>query len=302
MLAALLAVLLALTGPTVALFAQTGKSGAAGEDAREQGDARADAEQENEEEEEEERGLWRRFLEWREERIAKTDAYVVSANGPGYAAIQDTRMSPLVYRAPGFVAAVQERTYRPKETVLSTFFFQFAYPLTEKTLAGKASYINPRGTVDYAYLRRLGSLPLTVGGSFSFTGNLRVLDTLGNSSLNYDLIASLNPTARWEEDFTLFGRPASLHAQVTTPVFSWVFRHPEFNVSYAGGESVWAPPWKLYRLRVNVGLSRLLQHSSENRLSIDYFYDLYGMADVDAGHSLALGNHTITVGYALKSM
>ena len=246
--------------------------------------------------------LLQRVLEWREERIGKTDTYTVSASGAGYAAIQDTRMARRVYRAPGFVAVSQDRTYRPKETVLSTFFFQFAYPLTEKTLAGKASYFNPRGTFDYAYLRRIGSLPLTVGGSFSFTGNMRILDALGNSGLNYDLIASLNPTARWEQDFTLFGRPTSWHAQVTTPVFSWVLREPAYNVSYSGNESIWAPPWRFYRLRVNVGISRLLQHSSENRLSLDYFYDVYGTTDADAGHSLALGNHTITVGYALKTM
>ncbi len=296
-----LAVVLLCVGPLAGLSAQESSSdGSASAGAPENGEKPGQGS--DGENADEKPGLWQRFLEWREERIAKTDTYTVSANGAGYAAIQDTRMAPRVYRAPGFVAVVQDRTYRPKETVLSTFFFQFAYPLTEKTLAGKASYVNPRGTFDYAYLRRIGSLPLTVGGSLSFTGNLRVLDSLGNSSLNYDLIASLNPTARWEQEFTLFGRAASWHAQVTTPVFSWVLREPAYNVSYSGNESIWAPPWRLYRLRVNLGISRLLEHSSENRLSLDYFYDVYGMTDADAGHNLALGNHTISVGYALKTM
>jgi hypothetical protein len=251
---------------------------------------------------EEDKGLWQQFLEWREERIAATDTYQVSTAGAGYAAIQDTRMTPVVYRAPGFTAVNQTRTYRPKETVLTTFFFQFAYPLTEQTIAGEATYTNPRGTIDWAYLRRIGSLPLTVGGSLSWSGNLRVLDSLGNSALNYDLIASLNPTARWEDDFTLFGRASSWHAQVTTPVVSWVLRVPQYNLSFGGNESFWAAPWKLYRLRLNVGLSRLLKHSQENRFTIDYFYDIYGTVDTQAQDQLVLGNHTIVLGYALKSM
>jgi hypothetical protein len=151
-------------------------------------------------------------------------------------------------------------------------------------------------------LRRIGSLPLTVGGSLSWSGNLRVLDSLGNSALNYDLIASLNPTARWEDDFTLFGRASSWHAQVTTPVVSWVLRVPQYNLSFGGNESFWAAPWKLYRLRLNVGLSRLLKHSQENRFTIDYFYDIYGTVDTQAQDQLVLGNHTIVLGYALKSM
>ncbi len=255
-----------------------------------------------EESTEEEKGLWQQFLEWREKRIAATDTYRVSTGGAGYAAIQDTRMTPVVYRAPGFVAVNQRRTYRPEETVLTTFFFQFAYPITEKTISGKATYTNPRGTIDWAYLRRLGDLPLSVGGSLSWSGNLRILDSLGNSALNYDLIAGLNPTARWEEGFTLFGRDASWHAQVTTPVVSWMLRMPQYNLSFGGNRTFWAAPWKLYRLRLNVGISRLLTHSQENRFTIDYFYDVYGTVDREADDRLNLGNHTIVFGYALKSM
>jgi hypothetical protein len=255
-----------------------------------------------EESSEEEKGLWQQFLKWREERIAATDSYQVSTVGTGYAAIQDTRMAPLVYRAPGFVAVNQQRTYRPKETVLTTFFFQFAYPLTEKTISGEATYTNPRGTIDWAYLRRLGDLPLSVGGSLSWSGNLRVLDSLGNSALNYDLIASLNPTARWEARFRLFDRDASWHAQVTTPVVSWMLRMPQYNLSFGGNQTFWAAPWKLYRLRLNLGISRLLTHSEENRFTIDYFYDIYGTVDRQAQDRLNLGNHSIVLGYALKSM
>lgn len=247
-------------------------------------------------------GLIERFRNWREERIAVTDTYTLSASGAGYAAIQDTRMAPRIYRAPGFVAVNQDRTYRPQEIVLRTLFFQFAYPLTNKTIALDASYINPRGTIDFAYLRRIGPEALSVGGSLSTTGNLRVFDALGNSSLNFDIISSLNAGLRWEDRFSLFGRPTRWYAQLTTPVVSYVVRNPAYSLSFQESARGFAAPWDLYRARLNLGLSRLLEHSNENRFSIDYFYDVYGSYDASTDHRLVLGNHTITFGYSLKSM
>ncbi len=246
-------------------------------------------------------GLWERFLTWRTQRIEATDAYRVPFQGAGYAALQDTRMTPMVYRAPVYAAVMQNRAIRPKETVLTTFTFQFAYPLTDQTISGEASYLNPRGTIDVAYLRRFWAPPILVGGSLSWTGNLRTLDVLGNSALNYDLIASFNLTSRRQEQLLVFGRLGSWHAQVTLPVVSWVLRQPAYNISYAGSRTFWAAPWRFPRVRLNVGATRLLQHSAENRLSVDYFYDLYGMQDEASGDRLVMATHALAVGYALKT-
>ena len=250
---------------------------------------------------EEEPSLWERFLQWREERIEVTDSYSVSSIGPGYAAIQDTRMTPLVYRAPTFTAYSQERVYRPREALFSTFVFQFAYPLNERTLSGDATYLNPRGTIDIAYLRNPAPEQLRVGGSLSTTGNLRTLDSLGNSALNFDIITSINASARWEDEFTLLNRPAKWYVHATTPLFSNVIRSPAYNLSFEGAAVHWSPPWDFYRLRLNVGVSRLLKHSEENRYSIDYSYDVYGRMDEPTGHRLTIGTHSLTFGYSLKT-
>jgi hypothetical protein len=90
--------------------------------------------------------------------------------------------------------------------------------------------------------------------------------------------------------------------QLTTPLVSHVVRNPAYSLSFQGSQQGFAAPWDLYRARMNLGISRLLEHSNENRLSIDYFYDIYGRYDEPSGHRLVLGNHTITIGYALKSM
>jgi len=251
--------------------------------------------------EDEDPGLWQRFLDWREERISRTDSYQVVLNGPGYAAIQDLRMSPRIYRGPGFVAFAQLRDFRPKETVLQTLFFQFAYPLTEETISGDSSYNNPRGTVDLTYLRRVAELPLQLGGGLSGGGNLRTLSSLSNSAFNYDISVSANASARWQHDFSLFGRDAEWHAQLSVPLFSWVSRMPAYNISYVGPATTWAFPWDFYRLRLNLGLSRLLKRSDENRFSIEYLYDFYGMSEPNREERLTLGNHAIVFGYALKT-
>lgn len=229
-----------------------------------------------------------------------TNSYRVSSEGIGYTAIQDTRMAPMVYRAPGFSALMQNRTYRPKEMLLTTFFFQFSYPLYEGSLAFDETYLNPRGTIDTAYLRRIGELPLLVGGSINGSFNIRNLDALGNSSLNFDIIASVNATARWEDSFTLLKRPATWHVQAATPVYSLVVRHPLFNVSYSGNEVIWAAPWQFYRIRLNAGITRLLPRSNENSLTVDYFYDFYGLSGKNINHDLNIGLHSLTLGYALK--
>lgn len=246
-------------------------------------------------------GIWRRFLDWREARLDATDTYVLSTQGLAYAALQDERMTPLVYRALGAGLRAGERSYRPKEIVLSAFAGQYTAVLNKATLAGDYSYMNPRGTLDWIYLRRIPGLPLAAGGGITATGNMRILSELGNSALNYDVVASVSAAARWEQAFRLFDRPAWWHVGLKTPVFSYLLRHPGYAVSYGGSRTAWAAPWRFYRLRLDAGISRLLDRSEENRLAIEYHYDFYGANDRDAGHRLTLGAHSITVGYALKT-
>lgn len=246
-------------------------------------------------------GLWQRFLTWRAERTAITDTLLVTSQGGGYAPIQDTRMSPLLYHAPAATLVFEDRTYRPREIVLFAATGHFAFPLTEDTRSGREQYLNLRGTVDAAYQRRIAELDLYGGGSLSFTANQRLYTALSNSSFNFDLIASANAALRWDEAFTLFERPASWHLQAIAPTFSWVLRSPAYGVQLSGDQSIWAFPWRFYRLRLNVGITSRLKHSLENRIAIDYRYDFYGMRDQASGHSLSLGVHAITLGFALKT-
>lgn len=245
--------------------------------------------------------LFERFLRWREARIERTDTYLLNLTGAGYAALQDLRMSPRIYRAPGFVTVSEQRDYRPRESFLQSLFFQFAYPITEETLALEETYLNMRGTLDFTYLHRVRGLPLQVGGGLSGTGNLRTLDSLQNSALNYDIVVSAEAAGRWQQEFSLLGRPAEWYVEALTPLFSWVVRQPAYNVSYAGGSETWAFPWDFYRVRLSAGFSRLLDRSDENRFSVEYTYDFYGMSQPDATQRLSLGNHSIVLGYAMKT-
>jgi hypothetical protein len=247
----------------------------------------------------EEKGVWQRFVDWRQERIEKTDSYSLAVQGPSYAALQDTRMTPLIYRAVGGGLLFEGRTYRPEELVLTRFWFQFAYVLSDGAREGEFSYFNPRGSGSTSYLRRLDSLPLAVGGFVDLTGNWRILQPMGNSSLNFDVIASVGPEVRWEQSMTLFDRPARWHVGMSVPAVAYVIRSPAYALSYQEPASFWAAPWVFYRLRLSAGIDRLLNHSEENRLAIDYHYDFYGLQE--PSHSLTMGFHTITIGYALKS-
>jgi hypothetical protein len=210
-------------------------------------------------------------------------------------------MTPLVYRAVGGALCFQSRTYRPNVLILSSAFLSFNTVLSKETLGGVYSYNNPRATVSGTYFHGLGLNGISLGGGMSVTGNMRLLDQLSNSSYNYDIVADIHIAGRRERSFRLFDRPAEWHVELAAPLFSFVVRHPSYGVSYQGSASHWAPPWRLYRARLNVGLSRLLTHSEENRLALDYMYDLYGMRDRDSGHKLTLGLHTIVLGYALKA-
>lgn len=242
---------------------------------------------------------WNRFMRWRNERIAKTDTYVLAVQGPGYAALQDTRMTPLVYRALGGALSFEDRTYRPEEIVLTRFFFQYSHVLSDGALDGDFVYQNPRGSGSLTYLRRFQSIPLSLGATLDVTGNVRTLDPMGNSRFNYDVITSLSPAARWEDSFTLFGRDAGWHVGVSVPVVAYVIRNPVYNLSYQKSAAYLAAPWTYYRLRLHVGVDGLLKYSNENRWALDYHYDFYGLREDP--HRLTMGLHTLTIGYALKT-
>jgi len=245
--------------------------------------------------------LWRLFLDWREARIEATDSYLLSSPGIAYATVQDTTMTPLVYRSVAFAALAEARSIRPHEVVLATAFFQFASPPVASPSGGDANYLNLRGTVDFAYLWRPSGTSFALGAGLSLTGNSRQLDSLGNSSRNYDIAVSLNPAAEWEYEFRLLGRPTVWRVGATTPVFSWVQREPAFNVSYAGTRSLWAAPWQFGRIRLATGLSRLLDRSDENRLRLDYRYDLYVVPDEPGGRSVVTSSHALTLGISSKT-
>lgn len=247
----------------------------------------------------EDAGIWQRFLTWREQRLESTDSYVLAVQGAGYAALQDTRMTPMIYRAAGAALLFEDRTYRPNEMVISSIFGQLSYVLTDGALDGDIRYLNPRGAATIRYLRRLGSGSPAVGGALDLTMNWRILDPMSNSSLNFDIIGSIGPAVRLERKLSLFDRPASWYVGASAPVLSYVVRMPEYNISYGSVSSYVAPPWKLYRLRLRAGVDRLLTRSEENRLSLDYRYDFYGLRENP--HRLTLGLHTITFGYALKT-
>lgn len=246
-------------------------------------------------------GIWRRFIDWRAERIAATDSYRASSAGVGYAALQDTRMTSLVYRTPAYAAVIQHSALRPYDVVQTTLTAQFALPLVGQPNADPTAYLNPRGDIDVAYLRRFDALPVSVGAGLTLSGNLRQYSTLGNSGFNYDIHSALNATARWQHHFSLLKRPSVVHVRVTTPVVSWVLLYPDFNIAYAGGTSYWAAPWGLYRIRLNVGLSRLLTHSDENRLRLDYSYDVYGTHDSATDDRIVIASHMLTLGYSMKT-
>jgi hypothetical protein len=207
----------------------------------------------------------------------------------------------MVYRAPGVRLLFENRIYRPNEIIQTDLSFQFAYVLNSETLEGDYTYTNPRGMAAVAYLLRFKKLPLAIGGSVSCTANYRIIGELSNSGVNYDVIASIEPAARWEQDFRLFNQPTRWHVSAAVPAFSFVVRHPAYNISLGGSETVWAPPWQFYRLRLNAGIDRLLKHSDENRFTVEYHYDFYGLRDQDSGHRLNIGTHTITLGYAIKT-
>jgi hypothetical protein len=246
--------------------------------------------------------FWQRLVQWRNAWIAASDSYTVSSSGLGYAAFQDIRMNPVIYRGPAFSTAVQNFIYRPKSILLASTVSHMAYPITEKSILAEELYLGGRFTTEMTYFRRFSVIPLAIGGSFSVAGNVRAQDALGNSALNYDIAASISPTIRWEGGFTLSKRPAIWYVQAAVPAFSLILRLPEYNISLGEHETVWALPWQYYGLQLNVGISRLLPHSDENRLTLDYRYDFYGLSKADYPHRLVLGLHSLSVGYAMKTM
>jgi hypothetical protein len=246
----------------------------------------------------EDQGLFERIEAWYEALLDATDTFNVSSSGFAYVAIQDTRMTPDIFRAPAFSVFNQTRSYRERETVVNTVSFEFAYPLSERTI--NSPYVNPRGSLSFEYLRRISELPLSLGGGLSLAGNLRTYTALSNSSLNYDLAASLRASVRWQDEFSLLGRMTSWHAHASFPLLSYTVRMPYFNVAYGGTDQGFAAPWQFYRMRIHVGLSRMLARSSENRMTFDYVYDLYGATSPEDPFRFTTAKHSLSIGYALK--
>jgi hypothetical protein len=266
--------------------------------------ATATADETRENQETEKPGLFQRFRAWRLDKIAETDAYLLLAPTTTYVNLQDTRMTPLIYGGFGFGFVLQDLVIWPNLISDTTFTGHFSAPSVPDVLPG--IYQNINGTMDMAYLYRVPGVGSAIGGQLAAGGSLsagtsfRLYDKLQNSALNFDIVASVNASARWGLSFVVFNRSLTWHLAGTTPLFSYVGRYPEYTID--GLRSYWAPPWVFPRITIETGLGTGLRWSEENRVELSYTWDFYALNELDGLHVLRIGTHQLALSLGTKRM
>lgn len=243
-------------------------------------------------------GFFARLWQRRIERIAATDTYHTGARGAAVAPVQDLRLTSQIYPFLYWTSVSETRTYRDAAMTRSLLSLQIGTPSEERFLTGDSLFLGGIGSYAWNRTWQLGPFPLAVGAGGIAQGHLRLFPELVNDSLSLDGLIAATGAVRVEHHVTLFGRDTRLSLDAAVPLYSWFSRVPEFNIG--GLEQRFAPAWELPALWLDVGLSRLMNHSDENRWDLTYRYTFYAVPVTDDG--LTVASHAITFGRALKSM
>lgn len=241
---------------------------------------------------------WRGYTERRRELNLETDAYRLFGNGAAFVVIQDTGMTEMVYPTWGFTSVVQHLQYRPRVITTFTSGTVVSIPGRPEFLSLDSIYVNSQANVEWSCLRRFEELPIALGVALTGRGDLRYYDLLENSALNGEISGDIGAAVRWERPIRVLKRSTEVHAQAAVPFVTWLSRYPAYNVR--GFRSEWFAPWGAPQLRLNVGLSRALRYSDENRFIVDYRYDFRSVPD--EYDQLVVGGHRLSIGYAMKVM
>lgn len=238
--------------------------------------------------------LWQ---EKREARIALIDRYQIAGPVLSWSNVQDTRMSPLIYDGPGGGGYWSTLKQKSQWTEITSFSFRYNL-LNGPTEILEGTYINPAASFETVFLRKLADPRWQAGGSISVFYQARFYDKLENDASNHDFISSIGFDLLFEQAFRFRGRDAWISSRLQAPVFSYLFRIPDYNIS--GLSHIWAPPWQFQKLSLETSLIRKMKYSLENRWSVGYVWDFYHLNEPEYGHAVYYGVHSLRLGLWLK--
>lgn len=234
----------------------------------------------------------------RSEKIKLTDRWHVSGTSFGFALVQDTKMSPLIYAGPG--TGLYWQTFRtvPKWLHLTGFTGRYS------ALGGPDEFDNIVHTPHFRFYtgsyRNIKKSGFSAGGSFNAEARGRIYPKIANDALNTDFAASLFAGGFYRYKMQVFRQAAFIIAGAETALYSYLLRFPKYNIS--GTEQYLAPLGVYNQFKFHLGIVKQMKHSKENKIGIKYDWDMVFMKEDEGLHKLVSGNHFITISFWLKRM
>ncbi|MEO0896718.1 MAG: hypothetical protein AAFY71_09995 [Bacteroidota bacterium] len=235
--------------------------------------------------------------EARLEKKAQNLRYMILGSGASFGIIQDLQMSSLTHQGWGGNFTWQRLIIRPKDREEITWF------------RGVASFMNPpygdvgafqaTGQAKYNYTRNLYSWNgdkniIRLGGYVGIPIYFRNNPRLGNSSLYFDILPTIGPSADLQMKFKIpWVKTAAIFAyQIQSSLFGFVNAFPEYATVAEEGYSKFVILGQSATVFSEAALMIPLRKENDNLLKISYAWDLYGLNDNDI-HRTRQGLHSL---------
>lgn len=238
------------------------------------------------------------FKQRHQEKLELIDRYQISGPVVSYGTAQDQRISQLIYPGPG--AGIYWESFRvsPGWTTITSLRLQYNHLRGPETL--NEVFRNPHGRLETLFLYHTLNESWEVGGGLSADYQMLIYEKLVNDSYHGDGIASFNVSAFYKKPFQLMKKDAWLRTGLIIPIFSYVNRMPEYNIS--GMKHILVGPDKYRRVSMRTGIIKKLKHSEENKVSISYEWDFSFLDDSDGQFPARAAYHRLSLGFWLKNL
>lgn len=226
------------------------------------------------------------------QRKAETDHYLVLGSGLATLTLQDTRMTPHVYAAPGAGISFSQIDTR-RGVIKYSDYLNLQYGYMVPLGAGSSGHaIRVSGGYSQVWEKQTSSRWSShYGGGVYGQLTSKILPALSNSFYHHEAAVTLRARAEFEREFRLRRRNLIVQYRIQVPVMAYVNRVPEFGLDLGLSKSYAAPIGRWNQVISEVGLEGWLSNRNDNRWRLSYQWDYYYFKEgVDhlhaASHSL----------------
>lgn len=239
-----------------------------------------------------------RWRACKDSAAANNETYRTGGIAAAYSGLQDTRMSPLIFRGMGVALDVQRLSYGTKK--LSDWQLKLTYIAGFSNRDQYSPMHLGRIDLNYAYQRKIPTKKgkLYLGAALNNLLNLRLYNPLGNNAFAMDYTLALSPKATWLLE-NIGKKNSMLLVSGGLSAVSFALRYPEF--AYRGLEIQVLGMGRFNRYFFEIGWSPKLRYSNENRMYVAYLFDAYNFASSNDGKKVSQYVNSVKFAYFLKT-